>query len=115
MPASISDKPILKGINLAVPQGEVHAIMGPNGSGKSTLGYVLSGREDYVVTGGTVTFNGVDLLAMEPEQRAAVGGVPGFSGADRTAGRQQRELPPHRLERDTPSEGRDGAGRGAVP
>ncbi len=71
--ASIGDKPILKGIDLTVPQGEVHALMGPNGSGKSTLGYVLSGREDYEVTGGTVTFNGVDLLGMEPEQRAAAG------------------------------------------
>ncbi len=71
--ASIGEKPILKGIDLTVPAGEVHAIMGPNGSGKSTLGYVLSGREDYTVTGGTVTFNGVDLLGMEPEQRAAAG------------------------------------------
>ena len=71
--AAIGDKPILKGIDLVVPDGEVHALMGPNGSGKSTLGYVLSGREDYEVTGGTVTFNGVDLLDMEPEQRAAAG------------------------------------------
>jgi Fe-S cluster assembly ATP-binding protein len=71
--ASIGDKPILNGIDLIVPQGEVHAIMGPNGSGKSTLGYVLSGREDYTVTGGSVTFNGVDLLALEPEVRAAAG------------------------------------------
>jgi Fe-S cluster assembly ATP-binding protein len=71
--ASINDKPILKGIDLTVPQGEVHAIMGPNGSGKSTLGYVLSGREDYEITAGTVTFNGVNLLDMEPEQRAAAG------------------------------------------
>ncbi|HEX3573365.1 MAG TPA: Fe-S cluster assembly ATPase SufC [Rhodopila sp.] len=71
--ASIGDKPILKGIDLTVPPGEVHAIMGPNGSGKSTLGYVLSGREDYEVTNGSVTFNGVDLLSMEPEQRAAAG------------------------------------------
>ena len=71
--ASIGDKPILKGIDLIVPDGEVHAIMGPNGSGKSTLGYVLSGREDYTVTGGSATFNGLDLLAMEPEARAAVG------------------------------------------
>jgi len=70
---SIGDKPILKGIDLTVPQGEVHALMGPNGSGKSTLGYVLSGREDYTVTGGTVTFNGVNLFDMEPEQRAAAG------------------------------------------
>jgi Fe-S cluster assembly ATP-binding protein len=71
--ASIGDKPILKGIDLTVPSGEVHAIMGPNGSGKSTLGYVLSGREDYTVTGGTVTFNGADVLAMTPEARAAAG------------------------------------------
>jgi Fe-S cluster assembly ATP-binding protein len=69
----IGDKPILKGIDLTVPTGEVHALMGPNGSGKSTLGYVLSGREDYTVTRGTVTFNGVDLLDMEPEQRAVAG------------------------------------------
>jgi Fe-S cluster assembly ATP-binding protein len=71
--ASINDKPILKGIDLMVPQGEVHAIMGPNGSGKSTLAYVLSGREDYNVTAGGVTFDGQDLLAMEPEARAAAG------------------------------------------
>ena len=66
-------KAILNGIDLAVPTGEVHAIMGPNGSGKSTLSYVLSGREGYEVTGGTATFDGADLLGMEPEQRAAAG------------------------------------------
>jgi Fe-S cluster assembly ATP-binding protein len=71
--ASINDKPILKGIDLVVPDGEVHAIMGPNGSGKSTLGYVLSGREDYTVTAGSASFNGLDLLGMEPEARAAAG------------------------------------------
>ena len=71
--ASIEDKPILRGIDLAVPQGEVHAIMGPNGSGKSTLSYVLSGREGYDITGGTATFGGQDLLAMEPEERAVAG------------------------------------------
>jgi Fe-S cluster assembly ATP-binding protein len=70
---SINDKPILHGIDLTVPQGEVHAIMGPNGSGKSTLAYVLSGREDYAVTSGSVSFNGRDLLEMEPEERAVAG------------------------------------------
>jgi Fe-S cluster assembly ATP-binding protein len=71
--ANVDGKPILKGIDLSVPLGEVHAIMGPNGSGKSTLSYVLAGREDYEVTGGSVTFDGRDLLAMEPEERAAAG------------------------------------------
>ena len=72
--ASLEDgKEILKGVDLAVPTGEVHAIMGPNGSGKSTLSYVLSGRDGYEVTGGTATFDGQDLLGMEPEARAAAG------------------------------------------
>jgi Fe-S cluster assembly ATP-binding protein len=71
--AAIAGKPILKGLDLVVPPGEVHAVMGPNGAGKSTLGYVLSGRADYEVTGGSVTFNGADLLDMAPEQRAAAG------------------------------------------
>jgi len=71
--ARIGEKEILRGVTLTVPDGEVHAIMGPNGAGKSTLSYVLSGREGYEVTAGTVTFNGQDLLAMEPEQRAAAG------------------------------------------
>ena len=71
--ANVGDKPILLGVDLTVPTGEVHAIMGPNGSGKSTLSYVLSGRDGYEVTGGTATFDGVDMLALEPEQRAAAG------------------------------------------
>ena len=71
--AEIDGKTILNGIDLELPTGEVHAIMGPNGSGKSTLSYVLSGREGYEVTGGSVTFNGIDILAMEPEERAAAG------------------------------------------
>ena len=71
--AGIEDKPILKGIDLVVPAGEVHAIMGPNGSGKSTLSYVLSGRDGYEVTGGSAEFDGRDLLAMAPEERAVAG------------------------------------------
>ena len=71
--AKVGDKEILHGIDLQVNAGEVHAIMGPNGSGKSTLAQVLSGRELYAVTGGEVTFEGQDLLAMSPEDRAAAG------------------------------------------
>ena len=71
--ATVDGKEILHGIDLAVPTGEVHAIMGPNGSGKSTLSYVLAGRDGYEVTGGTATLDGHDLLAMEPEERAAIG------------------------------------------
>ncbi|MFN7178769.1 Fe-S cluster assembly ATPase SufC [Hyphomonas sp.] len=66
-------KTILSGLSLNVPAGEVHAIMGPNGAGKSTLSYVLTGREGYGVTGGTATLDGEDILAMEPEARAAKG------------------------------------------
>jgi len=71
--ARIEDKDILKGINLSVKPGEVHAIMGPNGSGKSTLASVLAGREEYEVTGGEVRFNGRDLLEMAPDERAREG------------------------------------------
>ncbi|WP_439557027.1 Fe-S cluster assembly ATPase SufC [Dyadobacter sp.] len=71
--ASVEGKEILKGINLEVKPGEVHAIMGPNGSGKSTLASVLAGREEYEVTGGSVVFNGKDILEIAPEERAAEG------------------------------------------
>jgi Fe-S cluster assembly ATP-binding protein len=69
----IAGKDILKGLSLDLQQGQVHAIMGPNGSGKSTLGNVLAGREGYEVVEGSVTFEGRDLLALEPEERAAAG------------------------------------------
>lgn len=71
--AEIDGKPILKGVNLEIGKGEVHAIMGPNGSGKSTLSYVLAGREEYEVTEGEILFNGENILELEPEERAAAG------------------------------------------
>jgi len=76
--ARIGEKEILHGLDLRVNAGEVHAIMGPNGSGKSTLAWVLAGREAVEVTGGTVTFDGQDLLALAPEKRAAAGVFLGF-------------------------------------
>ena len=76
--ATVAGKPILDGLTLTVPAGEVHAIMGPNGAGKSTLAYVLGGRPGYDVTGGSATFNGQDLLALAPHERAAAGLFLGF-------------------------------------
>lgn len=76
--ASVGEKPILKGLSLTVPAGEIHAIMGPNGAGKSTLSNVLGGKPGYDVTAGSVTFRGEDLLALEPHERAAKGLFLGF-------------------------------------
>jgi len=76
--ASVGDKPILKGLTLSIPAGEIHAIMGPNGAGKSTLAHVLGGKPGYEVTAGSVTFRGQDLLALEPHERAAAGLFLGF-------------------------------------
>lgn len=76
--AEVDGKEILKGLSLSVNAGEVHAIMGPNGAGKSTLGYVLGGRGGYETTGGSVTFDGQDLLELEPHERAAAGLFLGF-------------------------------------
>jgi len=89
--AEIDGKEILKGIDLVIPTGEVHAIMGPNGSGKSTLSYVLTGRDGYEVTGGEVLYKGRDLLAMSIEERACEGvflafqypvEIPGVTGVN---------------------------------
>ncbi|WP_421877684.1 Fe-S cluster assembly ATPase SufC [Marinoscillum sp.] len=100
--ASVEGKDILKGINLEVKAGEVHAIMGPNGSGKSTLASVLAGREEYEIEAGSVTFEGKDLLELEPEERAHEGiflafqypvEIPGVSTTNflKTAVNQTRE------------------------
>lgn len=76
--ANVGEKPILKGLTLHVPAGEIHAIMGPNGAGKSTLSNVLGGKPGYEVTAGSVTFRGEDLLALDPHERAAKGLFLGF-------------------------------------
>ena len=76
--ARVEGKDILKGIDLTVKPGEVHAIMGPNGSGKSTLGHVLAGRDGYEITEGSVTFDDQALLELQPEERAALGIFLGF-------------------------------------
>ncbi len=88
---SVEDKPILKGVNLIVKQGEIHALMGPNGTGKSTLAYTLMGHPNYSVTAGQVIFKGVDLLELEPDERSRLGlflafqypvAIPGVSVAN---------------------------------
>ena len=103
---SVADKPILKGVNLIVNQGEIHALMGPNGTGKSTLAYSLMGHPNYLVTAGQILFKGVDLLELEPDERARLGlflafqypvAIPGVSVANflRTAlnARRRAEKP----------------------
>ena len=75
---AVAGKEILRGVDLSVKAGEVHAIMGPNGSGKSTLAYALAGRDGYEITGGSVQYDGRDLLAMSPEERACEGVFLGF-------------------------------------
>ena len=99
---SIGDKPILKGLNLDLPKGQVHAIMGPNGSGKSTLGKVLAGHADYTVTSGTILMDSHDLLAMPIDERSRAGfflafqypmEIPGVSNANFLRAALQARLP----------------------
>ena len=86
-------KEILRGINLTVNTGEVHAIMGPNGSGKSTLARAIAGHPDYEVTGGSITYDGKDLLEMAPEDRAREGVFMAFQYPVEIPGREQRVFP----------------------
>ncbi len=99
---NIGDQPIIKGLNLTFPKGEVHAIMGPNGSGKSTLAKVISGHEDYEVIGGKITMDGVDLLEMEADERSREGlfmafqyphEIPGVTNANFIRAALQARLP----------------------
>ena len=89
----VGGKEILKGINLVIQPGEVHAVMGPNGSGKSTLSYVLAGRPGYEVTGGSILYKGKDLTELEPNERTAAGVFPRLPVSDRGAGRYHHDLP----------------------
>ena len=110
---AIGGKEILRGVNLTIRQGEVHALMGPNGSGKSTLSYALMGHPNYEVTAGTITLDGLDLLALEPDERAKAGlflafqyptSIPGVIGGQLPAprGHQRPQSRPQGRRRPDP-------------
>ena len=105
---SVGDKPILKGLTLDVPAGEVHAIMGPNGAGKSTLGYALSGRPGYEATEGSVEWTGEDLLELDPAERGGQGRLPVVPVSDRDSRRPGPDLRAHGAERPEAGAGRGG-------
>ena len=105
----VEEREILHGLSLTVNKGEVHAIMGPNGSGKSTLSHVIAGKPGYEVTGGEILFNGEDLLAMSPDERAAKGVFLAFQYPGGDPRRRHDEFPAHRAERAA-----QGARRGRV-
>ena len=92
-------KEILKGVTLTINEGETHAIMGPNGSGKSTLAYSIAGHPKYTITGGSVTLDGQDVLALSVDERARAGPVPRHAVPRRGPGRLGVELPAHRQDR----------------
>ena len=110
--ASVEDHEILKGLSLDVNAGEVHAIMGPNGSGKSTLAGVLAGRDDYEITEGSVSFDGDDLLEMDPEERTRERPLSRVPVPRRAAGREHAPVSPYGgQQRPRPSPARRDVGR----
>jgi FeS assembly ATPase SufC len=111
----VAGKDILKGLSLEVKAGEVHAIMGPNGAGKSTLGNVLAGREGYDVVSGSVSYDGRDLLALEPEVRAAEGVFLAFQYPVEIPGREQHVFPAGRGQRAAQASRRAGTGFDGFP
>ena len=105
----VDDREILKGLDLTVNEGEVHAIMGPNGSGKSTLAHVLSGKPGYEVTGGSVTFEGADLLELSPRRARGARHLPRLPVSAGNPRRRHHDVPAHRAQRPAQDARRDGA------
>ena len=113
--AGVEGKQILKGINLTIYPGEVHAVMGPNGSGKSTLAAILAGREGYEVTGGQVLYDGKDLLDLDPEERAREGLFLAFQYPVEIPGVNSTYFLKAALNEIRKHKGLTGAGRHGVP
>jgi Fe-S cluster assembly ATP-binding protein len=112
--AGVEGKQILKGVNLTVAAGEVHAVMGPNGSGKSTLAAVLAGRDGYDVTGGEVLYDGHDLLDLDPEERAREGLFLAFQYPVEIPGVNSTYFPEGRAQRNPQGQRRAGTGRDGI-